>query len=80
MKKDNKIYNFPVIIEKDEDGWYIGKVTSLKGCHTQAKTIPELYERLNEVVSLCLGAEEELCHEKVSPNKFVGVYNLEFAQ
>jgi len=53
MKKASKKYNFPVIIEKDEFGMYVGKVPSLSSCYTQAKTLPELYKRLEEVVSLC---------------------------
>jgi len=34
-----KKYEFTLIIEKDEDGIFIGSVPQLKGCHTQAKTI-----------------------------------------
>lgn len=52
--KTKKIYNFPVIIEKDESGYFIGKVPGLRSCCTQAKTLPELYARLKEVVTLCL--------------------------
>ena len=47
-------YRFPVIIEKDEMGYYLGKVPALRSCYTQAKTLPELYKRLDEVVSLCV--------------------------
>ena len=56
MKK-RKIYNFPVIIEKDESGYYIGKVPALRSCYTQAKTLPNLYKRLNEVVELSMEGE-----------------------
>lgn len=61
MKRINKkIYHFPVIIEKDESGYYIGKVPSLRSCYTQAKNLPELYKRLNEVVGLCLEVERDI--------------------
>ncbi len=49
-----KIYNFPVIITQDEDGMYFAKVTSLPGCHTQAKTLSLLHERAEEAIELCL--------------------------
>jgi len=49
MKKD-----FNVIIEKDEDGFYIASVPALKGCHTQAKSLDVLMERINEAIELCL--------------------------
>ena len=60
MKKTKKkIYHFPVVIEQDEMGYYIGKVPALRSCYTQAKTLPELYKRLNEVVGLCVEVEKE---------------------
>ncbi len=52
-----KKYNFPVIIEKDENNIYIATVPSLRGCHTQAKSLSTLYKRIEEVVSLCLEVE-----------------------
>ena len=48
MKRE---YN--IIIEKDTEGYYIGYVPELKGCHTQAKTIGELMNRMQEVIELC---------------------------
>lgn len=52
-------YHFPVIIERDESGYYIAKVPSLRSCYTQAKTLAELYKRLPEVVGLCIEVERE---------------------
>ena len=46
-----------VIIERDEDGYFVGTVPELKGCHTQAKSLDELMERMKEAASLCLEAE-----------------------
>lgn len=82
MRKINHktIYHFPVIIERDENGYYIGKVPALRSCYTQAKTLPELYKRLNEVVGLCLEVEKEIFKEKVEQNEFVGVQQLEFSK
>jgi len=45
---------FNVIIEKDEDGFFVADVPELEGCHTQAKTLDELIERIKEVIELCL--------------------------
>ena len=58
-----KIYHFPVIIEKDKMGYYVGKVPSLRSCYTQAKTLPELYKRLKEVVALCLEVEKKILQQ-----------------
>jgi len=48
---------FTVVIEKDEDDYFIGTVPQLKGCHTQAKSLDELMERMKEAVLLCLEAK-----------------------
>ena len=48
---------FTVLIERDEDGVLVASVPALKGCHTQAKTIPVLLERIKEAIQLCLEVE-----------------------
>ena len=56
---DNKMtYNFTVLIEQGEDGAYIATVPSLKSCYTQADTVPELLEKIHEVIELCLEVEK----------------------
>jgi len=45
---------FTVDIERDEDGYYVGTVPALRGCHTQAKNLDTLMKRVREVVELCL--------------------------
>jgi len=46
---------FTVLIERDEDGYYVGTVPALRGCHTQAKTLDTLMKRMREAVELCPG-------------------------
>ncbi len=67
-----KKYVFTVIIEKDEDNMLVATVPALKGCHTQAKTLPRLMSRVREAIDLCLEVEKE-----VSPSKFVGIQEIE---
>src|SRR5437016_8104311 len=45
---------FTVVIERDEDGYYVATVPALRGCHTQAKNLDTLMKRVREVVELCL--------------------------
>jgi predicted RNase H-like HicB family nuclease len=68
MRKD-----FNVIIEKDEEGYYVGSVPSLKGCYTQAKSLDELMERIKEAIELCLDVKQE---ENISFPDFVGVQRI----
>jgi len=50
---------FNVIIERDSEGFYVGSVPSLRGCHTQARSLDELMERIREAIALCLEVEGE---------------------
>jgi predicted RNase H-like HicB family nuclease len=51
--------DFNVIIERDSEGFYVASVPSLRGCHTQARSLDELMERVREAIELCLEVEEE---------------------
>ena len=48
---------FDVVIERDEEGLYVGSVPQLPGCHTQGRSLDELMERMREAVELCLEVE-----------------------
>jgi predicted RNase H-like HicB family nuclease len=48
---------FTVVIEQDEDGYFVGPVPEVKGCHAQARSLDELMVRVREVIELCLDAE-----------------------
>jgi predicted RNase H-like HicB family nuclease len=51
MKSKRK---FTVVIERDEEGYYVASVPALRGCHTQAKTLDTLMKRVREVIELCI--------------------------
>ena len=75
-----KPLSLAVIIEKDESGYFVGTVPALRSCYTQAKTLPQLYERLKEVVALSLEVEKTIFKKSIEPNQFVGVQSLEFSR
>ena len=50
---------FTIIIEKDEDGYYVASVVELPGCHTQGKTLDELMKCVREVIELYLEVEKD---------------------
>ncbi|QID33927.1 type II toxin-antitoxin system HicB family antitoxin [Pampinifervens florentissimum] len=50
----------PVVIERDEDGFYVVECPLLRGCYTQGRTLEEALERLKEVINLCLEEAENL--------------------
>ena len=49
-------HEFLVLIETDEDGFLVASVLNIQGCHTQAKTMPELLKRIKEAIELCIKA------------------------
>ncbi len=49
---------FNVVIERDEEGWYVGSIPQLTGCHTQGRSLDELMERMHEAAELCLEVED----------------------
>lgn len=49
---------FPVIVERDEDGFYVVQCTVLNGCFTQGKTLDEAIKNIREVIGLCLEEKE----------------------
>jgi predicted RNase H-like HicB family nuclease len=48
---------FTIVIERDEEGYYVATVPALRGCHTQAKNLDMLMKRAREVIELCLESE-----------------------
>ena len=53
-EEDHMKKEFTVIIEQDEEGYFVAEVPELPGCHTQAKSMDELLERTREAIALCL--------------------------
>lgn len=64
------VREFNVVIEKDEDGYFVASVPALRGCHTQAKSLDILMKRIREAIELCLEVEEPVS------NEFVGVQRV----
>lgn len=54
MKPQRK---FTVVIERDEEGYFVATVPAIRGCHTQAKNLDTLMKRVREVIELCLDGE-----------------------
>ena len=63
---------FSVIIEQDAQGYYVGSVPALRGCHTQAKSLDELMKRIREAIELCLEVEGD----SLEPLDFIGVQKI----
>ena len=67
-----KKLHLPILIEQDEDGYYIVSCPLFKGCHSYGKTVTEAMENIREVIEMCL--EEENIENL---NEFIGIRELE---
>ena len=65
---------FSVLVERDEDGYYIASVSELPGCHTQARTLDELSSRVREAIELYLESEGAKTESKI---ELVGIQFVE---
>lgn len=54
------IREFNVIIERDSEGYFVASVPALRGCHTQAKSLDGLIERIREAIELCLEVKQDI--------------------
>lgn len=63
---------FDVVIERDEEGFYVASVPQLPGCHTQAKSLDSLMERVREAIELYMDTEKET----YSSLEFIGVQRV----
>jgi len=64
------IREFNVVIERDEDGYFVASVPELRGCHTQAKSLDVLMKRVKEAILLCLEIEDPVS------NEFIGIQRV----
>ncbi len=64
-------YNYPVVIEKDEDGYY-ATCPSLQGCHSQGDTYEEAIDNIEDAIRLHI--QDRLEHkEKLSKPATVSI-------
>ncbi|MBU4361007.1 type II toxin-antitoxin system HicB family antitoxin [Patescibacteria group bacterium] len=49
---------FPVFIEKDEDGFYVVECPTFQGCYSQGKTLDNALKNIKEVIKICLAEKE----------------------
>ena len=68
MKKE-----FTVVVEQDEEGYFVAEVPGLPGCHTQAKSLDTLMTRVKEAIALCM----EVQKKQLPKTHLIGVQRVE---
>ena len=67
---------FDVVIERDEEGFYVASVPQIPACHTQARSLDEITQRIREAIELCLDVEGAPEHTL----EFVGIQRVTVAR
>lgn len=68
-------FHLPLLVEMDEDGYYIVSCPLFKGCHSYGQSIDEAMDNIREVIDMCL---EETNLEDL--NKFIGFREVEITK
>ena len=56
MKQSTK--SVPIVVERDEDGFYVAECSLFTGCYSQGKTIDEALKNIQDVIALALEEPE----------------------
>ena len=64
-----------VIFEREADGGWLVSVPSVRGCHTQGRSLAQARERIKEALAVSLDAPEvtELIEERKLPKRISGL-------
>ena len=72
VMRQSRKREFSVIVERDAEGYYVASVPALPGCHTQARSLDKVVERIREAIELCL----EVDHAAATTTEFIGVQRV----
>lgn len=71
---ESNTLHLPILIEQDEDNYFIVSCPVFKACHSYGESVEEALNNIKEVIEMCV--EEE--REKNEPfNRFIGFREME---
>lgn len=68
---------FQVIVEQDENGWFVAECPSLKACYTQGKTYEEAIENIRDVIVMCVDDLKKKGQKIPRQPEIIGVKRVE---
>ena len=74
-----KQVQLPILVERDEGGYYVVECPTLSGCYTQGKTLDEALENIREVIELCLREKENQARLKDYHPQELAFHTLTYA-
>jgi predicted RNase H-like HicB family nuclease len=62
---------FTALIEKSEDGWYVGQLEEMPEILSQGKTVKELMDNLKDALALFLQTQKEDTVKNYSGKRYI---------
>ena len=56
---ETKTLHLPILVEQDEDNFYIVSYPVFRGCHSYGSTIDEALNNFKEVIDRCIEEEQK---------------------
>lgn len=70
---------YQVIIEQDEDGFFVAEVPGVRACYTQGKTYEEVMVNIKDVLEMCIEEMKSRGEELPEQSEIIGIKRLEVA-
>ena len=71
---ETKTLHLPILVEQDEDNFYIVSCPVFKGCHSYGSTIDEALNNIKEVIDMCIEKEKT-----TEINRFIGFREMQIS-
>ncbi|MBS3769504.1 MAG: type II toxin-antitoxin system HicB family antitoxin [Bacteroidales bacterium] len=75
-RKKAKEIHLPILVEQDEDNYFIVSCPVYKGCHSYGESIDEALENIREVIEMCMEEEKE---KEMEGNRFIGFREIKIS-
>ena len=70
---------YQVVIEQDEDGFFVAEVPGIRACYTQGKTFEEVMENIKDVIQMCLEEMKSRGEELPEQREIIWIKRIEVA-
>ena len=71
---ETKTLHLPILVEQDEDNFYVVSCPVFKGCHSYGSTIDEALNNIKEVIDMCIEKEKT-----TEINRFIGFREMQIS-
>jgi predicted RNase H-like HicB family nuclease len=76
-RKKSQDIHLPILVEQDENNYFIVSCPVYKGCHSYGKSIDEALDNIREVIEMCM---EEKREKGMEGNRFIGFREIKISK